>query len=504
MSFKSGKSYPFGSPFPCLSCGRILLICHFSQGVFSNFSSIFAAGIQDHTEIMSSRFDKRLEEAGLLKVRSTPSPSPASPYSSSEDLMNNADDPGYAKLSILNPPPKSDAKKPEHTEKDPEDDEDAYACPADAIKSLPPLPPQGGEEEGEEAYAIPADAVKKLSPKMQQIHTQHRFPSSSSPPTSPLVTDPPKKREVMSGYESVDDIRKMREKQIRKKGGVVESDASRREKGHLERVSSDESSGGGSTKALPAVKMQFEDEEQVYSQPFDALKGNRVRMASDSTAVRPTWQRTNSNGKKGAEPSARFLHHIGSNTSIKSLPEDSTSSSSDQPPEVPAHKRSASSNAKVMFTPRKPSPTRLMSPSNTTVPPLGGGGGGGRKSPNDRSPTSPKPIVGGGKHSPATSMRLSSLGGTKAPLLGGRQRSQTEVTSPVSPRTRNLTSPDSGTQGKVSRYILEVENSEDSRAETGRTHSIDSTLTPAKVTKLRNGRDCVTFVSGAPPKTDKQ
>ena len=474
--------------------------------------SLCVAG-EDPEHVMSSRFDRRLEEAGLLKNTdggsSPPSRSPT-PFSSTEDLMNNQEDPGYAKLSILTPPAtKSDLKVVDEQE----DEEEGYACPADAIKKMralppPPLPPsQEEEEEEEDAYATPADAVKrKVSPKLQQIHHQHhRFPNSCSPPPplSPMVAGSPpnSKRHVMSGYESVDDIRKMREKQRKVK----------EEKAPLERVASNGSAG--SAKGVPTVTTNYEDEkEEIYSQPFDALKGGRVRMASDATGMKPTttpWQRTNSNGKKGMEPSARFLHHINSTTSVKSLPESTTEPS--EPPEVPAHKRSASSSAKVMFMPRKQSPTRLKSPSSGSPGSLPGVGGGGGRSPTDKSPTSPKPIIGGGKRSPTNTAKSPSGSGSKPPLALGRQRSHTEVGTPVSSRTGNPTdeSHSSTTQSsRVDRYILEVENSGESRAETGRTRSIDSTLIPAKVTKLRNGRDCITVVSGkpkfpVPPKTGK-
>lgn len=340
---------------------------------------------------MSSRFDKRLKEAGLLNLSGKPKAS-AAQFDSTEDIVN-VEDPGYALLTVQ---PTGPVMGKKHLDG-----------------------PSSFEDDG--GYASPADALLAIKPHMVNLHKN----PTPSPPTSPMVLEPALSRSPSAGrgspYESVNDIRRMREKQLKEKGLDVEK---RDQNGDVPAVA-----------VSPTAGEADDDDQCGYSRPFDAL--NKYRLASDASSKKPLpplpWLRTNSGGK---EASARALHHIVSPTSSKG--------SLDGVVDAP-FPRSASAASVITTTPKV-----AIKP-----PPGNGGGSGGKRSPVDL----PSPVVP--KHGNQTSVDSSSGGGSK-----------------------------------VNRYILQVENKE-SRAETGRTQSIDSALyTPAKVTKLRNGRDRVTLVSG--------
>lgn len=359
---------------------------------------------------MSSRFDERLKEAGLLN---SSEPVSTATYSSTEDLMTtNSEDPGYACLTVQPTGPvmgRSATNKLDKASVELEDD--GYANPADALKSNP------------------------------RIINLQKAPTTPSPPASPVVLEPPSSRSPPSRsppagrdspYESVNNIRKMREKQMKEK----ELDEKRDRLGGIPVVGVSPTGEAGN------------DDECGYSRPFDALKGSKFRFASDASSKKPPaplpWLRTSSNGKIGKESSARALHHIVSPSSSKGSLGSQESVSND----VPRSRRSASTSV---------APKVLIKP-------LG---------------------IGRGNRSQ------------------GDLHSQGDLRSPAGSKPGNLTSVDSSSNGvKVNRYILQVENKQSdegklSRGETGRTRSIDSALhTPAKVTKLRNGRDRVTLISG--------
>lgn len=249
---------------------------------------------------MSSRFDRRLEEAGLLKtsqeLAADISVSPT-PSSSLEDIVvMKSEDPGYAKLSIF----------PPHSIQEDDDECGGYMNPADALKT---------------------------SPRLQQIN-HLKFPSTSSPspPVSPLVVEPPSTsppapiRREASPYQSVDEIRKMREKQMKEK----EIDE-KKERHKNSDAASGYSRVGGMDNAhestVPASSFQGDD-DLGYSRPFDALRTFHASTADTGPKKPPNplpWQRTHSNGKKGKEPSARFLHQI---ETISSSSKDSSDNSS--------------------------------------------------------------------------------------------------------------------------------------------------------------------------------
>lgn len=225
---------------------------------------------EDEDTLMSTRFDRRLKEAGLLKHSDT---STSSPSSSTEDLMRNSDDPGYARLAILPSGPILFGKKKK--------------------------PPKQVEEE-EGGYANPADAIR-INPHVQHINQQH-FSNSPSPPSSPVVPpERPPKSPVSraSGYESVDEIRKMREKQLKEK------DEKRENTGQAQVT---ETGSKGPTNL-------FHDDDPGYSRPFDAIKGRDAASKKPPSSLIP-WQRTGSNGKGSKEPSAKFLHLVGASSPV--------------------------------------------------------------------------------------------------------------------------------------------------------------------------------------------
>jgi hypothetical protein len=358
--------------------------------LFSGITAIVPYPVPDEDEIMSSRFDKRLEEAGLLDHSKEPNTS----LGSTEDMVN-VEDPGYALLTIQSSgpaiPKRRDRKHLDNVSI--MDDDGGYASPADALKSNP------------------------------RIFNLQKNPTPS-PPTSPMVTEQTQSRSPSAGraspYESVNDIRRMREKQIKERGG----DEKRDHPGEVPNTS-------------PTGMETADSDQGGYSRPFDAL--NKFRMGSDANPSRKPvqqvqplpWLRTSSNSKTGGkEASARALHHVVSPTSSKG----SLDGVGDMPP------RSAS--------------TSLLSSNKVSI---------------------------------------------MLPAGNGGKRSLVDPPSPVGSKHDNQTLVDTGSGSKVNRYILQVENKEPqlSRGETGRTRSIDSALyTPAKVTKLRNGRDRVTLISG--------
>ena len=371
----------------------------------------FVSAVVEEDEIMSSRFDQRLKEAGLLD-RSGEYGNSAAPFGSTED-MTNVDDPGYALLTVLPTGPimgKGGSEGKKNLDSVNTEEESGYANPADALKSSPRL------------FNLQSSTP---SPPMSPSPVIVEPVVSHSPSQSPSVlSQSPSTGRGSSPYESVNDIRKMREKQMKEKEAT-----------------------------LVGVTPTGEGD---YSRPFDAL--NSYHQGSDASSRKPlqplTWLRTNSNGKSGKEASARALHHVVSPSSSKGsldgvvdeLPLRGVRSASDLPLRGV---RSASTSA--------------ANPKVAIKPPL--------------------------------------------PSRNGGSRSPVDITSPVGSKHGNLTSLDeSGSSGgKVSRYILQVENKDTpSRGETGRTRSIDSALyTPAKVTKLRNGREKVTLISGKPTGASK-
>lgn len=240
-------------------------------------SSVEFSVLKAEDAVMSSRFDKRLKEAGLLKSISSESTNTISesttPFGSTEDIMHNVDDPGYARLSILPTGPV-------------------------VAKKVKVKPRQQVAEEVtlDDDYANPADALK-INPCVQHINQQ--FSSSPSPPSSPLSL-----LGRSSPYESVDEIRKMREKQIKER----EKEERRDKQQQGDASSSHAGEATGSNDKAPVINSYQYDDNPGYSTPFDALRGHKVRdAASKKTPTSLPWQRTSSNGK---EPSAKFLHLV--------------------------------------------------------------------------------------------------------------------------------------------------------------------------------------------------
>lgn len=385
-------------------CAVIRLICY--NTVLSTVAED-SKRREGRERFMTSKFDQRLEEAGLLKLpkhRHTSDDSflpPSSCLSSStEDLMADSKDPGYAKLVIL-----SSA---------------GPVCPLPSEK-------ESGEQWQEEDYANPVDALKSNC----QVD-QAKFIISPSPPSSPPIPDIPSSC-PLDAYQSVDEVRMMREKQLKEK----EFDGVKlREK--------DKHSKKGGSRAEASGSHDFSyfqyDDNPGYSKPFDALPEPRNRLPSaDSKRSPPTTAgggggmlglRVNSSEKVCKEPSARFLHHVKSG-------------------------------------------------------PLPGGHFGGSHSLFRTPNSSPNMSTVGLDHSPMSHGQGS--------IPDGSPKSGNQSSTTLNPSTH------------VNRYILKVGDkqaeSKDllSRGETGRTSSVDSALrshTPAKITKLRNGKDRVAVIPG--------
>ncbi len=326
---------------------------------------------------MSSRFDRRLEEAGLLKLSPE---SKNTPLSSTEDLHYNPVDPGYAKLTILTYSPNVVRRKKEKLRDVVVDDD--YASPADALSF------NNNNNRGQQFSNI-------------------RYTNTPSPPSSPKRIIPPSVSKGALGrispYQSVDEIRKMREKQIKESEG--------RRKTHSVSVIR-----GKETNRDSKISCFQYDDNPGYSEPFNAASKKKHNRASSDTSSKnqtnpASWQRTSSNERMGKEPSAKFLHKVDSATSLG----------------------------------------EKLSPD---------GGGDGDISPRSSS--------------------------TGMSPFGSKSGSQNSLDT---------------SSTHVDRFILEVENkspemNQPSRADTGRTRSVDSTLyTPAKITKLRNGRDHVSLLA---------
>lgn len=340
-----------------------------------------------------------------------------------EDIPLNSEDPGYAKLVILPSGPvhpKSNAPERiflENVEDEDDDDDD-----------------EGG-------YANPADALKLMNPRVRQIN-QAQFGNTPSPPLSPVhVTDPSRDGfGKTSPYESVEEIRKMRERQMK---------AEEEKENQMKKSPTNVSSSSGITqrsssdnKVLLQTTAYPYDDDPGYSRPFDALNSKKFVVGSEMPPPKKlphssSWHRTSSGDKIGKEPSARFLHQVGP-SSEKVSPERLDS--------VDVIPRSSSVNSKLTLE-------------------------------NPRIGVTP-------------SSKVSSSNGHESGKMSCIDGSRTQV----------------------NRYILKTErNQAPPRSETGRTASIDSALrsltgTPAKVTKLRNGRDHVAVITGPrPPKnTDKK
>lgn len=373
---------------------------------------------------MTRKFEQRLEEAGLLKlperrqvsVNTTASPS-SSPFGSTEDLANSHDL-GYAKLVVLPSGP---------------------VCPLPNEEKMSQCNNDDVEQE-EEGYANPVDALK-FNPRVKQMN-KAKSGHSPSPPSSPDV--PPKSPlNTMSHYQSVDEVRMMREKQLREK--EMEEDKLREQ----DRRSKKNFGGGGGAEARVSRDLSYLqcDDNSGYSRPFDALSGHRTRLPTSDLKTSPPASgsgggegvirhahRSNSAEKLAKEPSARFLHQVD------------------------------------------------LAPSSGGLFPSTGS----RTRSPDRAPNSSPDMRMVGLEHPPTSQEQRSVSANSY-----KSGNQTGIST-------NLENP--GTL--VSRYILKVGDRQTekglSRGETGRTSSVDSALkshTPAKITKLRNGKGHVAVLS---------
>ena len=241
---------------------------------------------------MTTRFEQRLEQAGLMKQSVANISQSSTPFSSTEDVAS--DDTGYAKLRVVSAGPRQNVNAKKFSE--------------------------GGDSSGD--YANPADALK-LNPH----HVQFQL---TTPPSSPrIVNTPPLSNQTNdSPYQSVDEVRKMREKQIKEKDKKPPKTVI--------------SSTNDSNQPLTVNSFQ-DDDSSGYSMPFDALK--KFHMASEGSSKAPqTWHRTNSNDKIMInEPSARFLHQVGPSSFSGKLP-----SEKDQKPDLPP--RCASTSSKLMLS----------------------------------------------------------------------------------------------------------------------------------------------------------
>lgn len=243
------------------------------------------------------------------------------PYSSSEDLGLADDDvsPGYASLTILPSPPR------------------ASPISQDMMDSI--------------GYARPVDVV----PLEFNVREQQRRPKKGLTPSPPI---PEGKR--VSAYESIEDIRREKQKQqqrddIGKK--KVASPNSFRE----DIVENNKGQSGGGA------------DEPIYTRPFDALHGASPLKVTTYVpknklnAVTP-MKRTSSNEKMGKERSAKSFHQTNLQVRDTSSPQRFLSSSPettspDEPPRRSVAAKGRSFSAKNSWRVRE-------SDTTTTSPPL--------------------------------------------------------------------------------------------------------------------------------------
>ena len=381
---------------------------------------------------MTTRLDQRLEKAGLLKPIKPAKPAKPTfsidssshiynTCSRSENVLGSPREPGYARLVVLPTYPTCPIDEPVKSDCSPEQEyvEEDYANPVDALRT--------------NKKAVSAPPVKlapysspPVSPQLPD--SESRLSPDVSSQTSPKLSARP------DPYQSVEDIRMMREKQ-RKEKGKVEVKLREKEKCTKKNVGGGAGGGVGNT-AEARVSRDLDylcEETSGYSRPFDALAAHRIRVntASEATTSSVTLttgpfgqgQRSNSAEKlHGNEPSARFLHQV---------------AASDDPLPV--------SSSHIVLT-------------------------------QDSNPE------------------------------GKRQRARSFSKNQVAdkgPRPDGQTGIMDNSTGAVKQYILKVEDKQGekdlTRGATGRTCSVDSSLkpqTPAKITKLRNGRDRVAIFGG--------
>ena len=300
---------------------------------------------------------------------SPPSPS-SSPFKNTSERTVKSRDSGYSKLAILPSGPNN---------------------PLPIDKDVP-------KEDGEiDDYASPVDAVK-FNPLINKFYLD-RAAYSPSPPSSPVTPDVPPRKSSRSNshYQSVDEIRRMREMQLREKD-----------------------------KQRPNISRhlgQFQyDENPGYSKPFDALPAGGTRLPpADSKKSPPALPGGDGRGlieKLAKESCARILHQV--------------------------------------------EPTLTSS---------------------GRFPSSSRPSQMLGTNSSPDIRTI----GLELPPTNHEQNSIPESIS----KSEGTTVDDPLQENEVNRFILKVEDRqaerELTRAETGRTSSVDSTHKFYTPTRLRNG-----------------
>ncbi len=268
---------------------------------------------------MASRLDQRLKQAGLLKPGRPVFTVDSQPSSSCSSTENILEEPSYARLAVLNAYP---------------------TCPINppVIKSESNIPE---EVFGEEDYANPLDALRmnkkkdapgsasKLSPYPQTPPGSPQPPESASrlSPEAALQVSPKTSPRRMDPYQSVDDIRMMREKQLKGKGKELDGVKLRQK---------DKQTKAGKAEARVSQDLDHlcDEETSGYSRPFDALAAHRKRLptAPESSASSVSLNTTNQFGRGQRsssaeklhmnEPSARFLHQVSS--SDDPVPADAT------------------------------------------------------------------------------------------------------------------------------------------------------------------------------------
>jgi len=264
---------------------------------------------------MASRLDQRLAQAGLLKPVSSaapvnpPSSQPSSSCSSSDNIL---EEPGYAKLAVLpahTPGPRlglaDSSQKNNGSTPEPVFEED-YANPADALKMT--RRNKGGPAGKLSPFPVSPPVSPQLPDKVSRLSPE--TVGQVSPKISPKKLDP---------YQSVDDVRMMREKQLKVKGS---GDVQLREKDQWKRNT-------GGSKADVRVSRDLDhicdDDTSGYSRPFDALAAHRKRLPTapevssslhslNTASVQFGQGQRSSSAEKlhGNEPSARFLHQVSS------------------------------------------------------------------------------------------------------------------------------------------------------------------------------------------------
>lgn len=211
----------------------------------------------------------------------TDSETTSAQYSSSEDLETVAVgevDPGYAMVNII---PRG-GPSPISTGSQDSGEASGYANPLDAVN-------------------LPSEVIQKRLSMGPTVVAEEKISDFTEAQQS-------------SPYQSVEDVRKMREIQQRQQLKQTHGQRSHSVSPNASHTNLQQEDGGG--------QVNYYDNNPGYSRPFDALSGvSPFKVSSDnivkklhSTPVPPVMRRVGSGDRPGKERSARFLHQTNMTT----------------------------------------------------------------------------------------------------------------------------------------------------------------------------------------------